>query len=210
MQDFPANSKQAKATEAPREKLTPVTSADVGRRKRGLGQKFKSAFFSGSPQEAVGHMVEDVVVPAIRDTLFEALQSGLNHLIFGDRAPGKSHARSSFMSNTAGHVAYDAMNPSSKPKAAQQRMLSRGARARHDLAELVIPSRIAAEEVIDRMFDILSVEGVVSVAQLYELTGVRAEHTDLKWGWTNLRGAKPVRNGRGGFLLNLPEPEALA
>lgn len=211
MQDFPANSRHPKATEAPREKLEPVTSADVGRRKRGLGRRFRNAFFSGSPQEAVQSMVEEVVVPAIKDTLFDALQSGFNHLIFGERAPGKSRYRPSFMGNSssAGRVPYESMNASARPKAAQQRVISRGSRARHDLAELVVPSRVEAEEVIDRMFDILSQYGEVSVAHLYELTGVRPEHTDFKFGWTSLRGAKPTRLRQGGFLLDLPEPETL-
>jgi hypothetical protein len=49
----------------------------------------------------------------------------------------------------------------------------------------------------------------MNVADLYELTGLESNHTDMKWGWTQLRGAKAVRLRTGGFLLDLPEPQPL-
>jgi hypothetical protein len=70
-------------------------------------------------------------------------------------------------------------------------MLSRQARARHDFQDLVIPSRQEAEEVLDRMYDLLSHDGDVS-SRLICMSSLafEPEHTDWKWGWTNLRGAK--------------------
>jgi hypothetical protein len=60
------------------------------------------------------------------------------------------------------------------------------------------------------MYDYMSRFGTVSVAHLYELTGIQSSHTDMKWGWDELRGSRvvPQRNG-GGYLLDLPEPEPL-
>jgi len=40
------------------------------------------------------------------------------------------------------------------------------------------------------------------------LVGLAATHTDNKWGWTDLSGAG-VSRIRGGYLLDLPEPEPL-
>ncbi len=77
-----------------------------------------------------------------------------------------------------------------KPQPGPQRMLSRASRARHDFSDLIIPSRQEAEEVIDQLFEVMSRHGSVSVADLYELTDIQSSHTDMKWGWTNLRGAK--------------------
>lgn len=212
MQDFPANSQKAKATEAPREKLKPVTSAETVRRKKGLGRQFRQTFFSGNARDAAEYMVVDVVVPAIRDMLYDAMQSGIDRLIYGDRGGRPRPSKLTGMST--GHVNYNTMTPKrhipGSPVGPQQaRMLSRQSRARHDFDDLVIPSRQEAEEVLDQLFEILSRDGEVRVPHLYELTGVRSEHTDWKWGWNNLRGAKAVRLRNGGFLLDLPEPEAL-
>jgi hypothetical protein len=106
-------------------------------------------------------------------------------------------------------VAYNRYAQPSTTSASSPRTLSRRSRARHDFDELIIPSRQEAEEVIDRMFDLLSRYGEVSVADLYELTGIQSSHTDMKWGWRELRGTKAIRLRQGGFLLDLPEPEPL-
>lgn len=210
MQDFPANSKQTQATEAPRENLKPVTSAETVRRRRGLGQKFKETFFDGSARGAAQLTATEVIVPAIRDLVHDAMHNALDYLFYGDRTTRPRAPRSGIVSQATGHVAYNAISSPARPKTAQQRTLSSSAKARHDMGEIVIQSREAANEVIDRLFDVLSKYGEVSVANLYALTDIRPDHTDMKWGWTDLRGAKAVRTRQGGYRLVLPEPEALA
>jgi hypothetical protein len=89
-----------------------------------------------------------------------------------------------------------------------ERVMSRQARARHNFDEIVLDDRAEAEEVIDRLFDLVSRYESASVADLYELVGLASSHTDHKWGWSDLHGAG-VSRIRGGYLLDLPEPEPL-
>jgi hypothetical protein len=207
MQDFPANSRKATETE-PREEIKPVTTAETRRRKHGLGRKFKNTFIAGTGRDALSYMVEDHIVPEIRDMLVNALQGGIERLFNGDRATRPRPGRSSWMNNNTGHVNYQGMSTSSVSSAPKS--MSSKARARHAFDELIIPSKSEANDVLDRMYDILSRQGNVSVADLYALTGVRAEHTDMKWGWTSLHGSRAVHvNKLGGYLLDLPEPEEL-
>lgn len=206
MHDFPANSHKAREAE-PREKIEPVTSAEAVRRKRGLGRQFKETFVGGDARTALHYMVGEVIIPAIQDTLIDAFQGGVERLIRGESSP--RHRRVSSGSSGYGHVAYNAYSQPSTTRTTSPRTMSRRSRARHEFDELIIPSRQEAEEVIDRMFDLLSRYGEVSVADLYELTGIQSSHTDMKWGWTELRGAKAMRLRQGGFLLDLPEPEPL-
>jgi len=211
MEDFPANSKMARAAQGEPKKVERVTSAEAVRRKRGLGRQFKETFVGGDARTTFNYMIVDVVVPAIQDTLIEAFQGGVERLIRGENhRPRRSGPIGGY--GSAGHVDYQGMGRNSRPASTrppQPRMLSRRARARGAFDELIIPSRQEAEEVIDRMFDILSRYGSVSVATLYELTGVQSSHTDMKWGWLALPGARAVRLRQGGFLLDLPEPEPL-
>lgn len=207
MQDFPANSRTARTTE-PREKIEPVTSAEAVRRKRGLGRQFRETFFAGdSARGAAEYVFLGVIIPAIKDLLFDAMMEGGQRMIYGESARSRRPMGSSFGGPNVGQVNYAGMNPGAKKPA--QRMLSRQSRARHDFNDLVISSSQEANDVLDRMYDLLSRYGSVSVADLYELTGIQSAHTDMKWGWTNLRGAKAVRLRQGGFLLDLPDPEAL-
>jgi hypothetical protein len=209
MQDFPSNSQKAKATDAPREKLEPVTSAKTRERKSGIGRKFKATFFNGSGREAIGYMVEEEVIPTVRDMFVNALQAGIERVVYGERTSARPRSRSSIMSHPPGHVPYDRISGSVSSKPPQPRTMSRQARARHDFQDLIIPTLQEANEVIDRLFDILSRDGEVTVAHLYELTGIRSEHTDYKFGWTSLRGARALGLRGQGFLLDLPEPETL-
>ena len=64
---------------------------------------------------------------------------------------------------------------------------------------------IYPEEVLDKMFELLDTYQFVSVADLYDLVGVTGNYTDNKYGWTNLRGAEPVRMRDGGYALKLPK-----
>jgi len=212
MQDFPGNSQKAKRQpDEPKQMERPtierVTTAETVRRKRGIGRQFKETFIGGSARMAVEYMTMEVVVPAVRDTLAEALQSGIERLIYGDSRPRRGTAAPSY--SNVGHVDYTRMSSPARPKPSAQRTLSRQARSRQSFADLVIPSRAEAEDVIDRMFDLLSRFGVVTVADLYEMTGVAGSHVDIKWGWTQLRGAKATRLRTGGYLLDLPEPNPL-
>lgn len=211
MQDFPANSAKARARSegSPQDqrpkKIEQVTSAGAVRRKRGIGRQFKETFVGGSARMAFDYMILEVVIPSVKDMLTEAMQSGIEKLIYGDARPRRGMSVPSSYSGL-GHVNYQGMSSNKLPTT---RTLSRGSRTRHDFGEIVIQSRQEAEEVIDRMFDVLSRYGTVTVADLYDLTGIQSGHTDTKWGWTSLRGAKASRMRNGGFLLDLPNPESL-
>jgi hypothetical protein len=206
MDSFPSNSK---ARVEPKE-IKQVTSAKIATgRKRGLGRRFRETFIAGDSRSAFEYMFVDVVVPAIQDTLIDAFQGGVERLIRGESPRHRRNIRPTTYSEL-GHVDYRGMNTGARRSVAPaQRMMSRRSRARQNFDELVIQTLPEAHEVIDRMYDILSRYGSVSVADLYELTGVQSAHTDMKWGWYDLRGAKAARLRQGGYLLDLPEPEEL-
>lgn len=87
--------------------------------------------------------------------------------------------------------------------------MSRRARANFDFDEIILPTRVEADQVLERMFDLLDKYEIVTVADLYDLVGVDSNYTDEKYGWEDLRGADVDRLSRGGYLLDLPRPEPL-
>lgn len=217
MQEFPGNSQKSKAhTQGPppkaeeRPRAERIAKSSVEQRKPGLGKKFKATIIGGTIRDTAGYMVEDVVVPAIRDMLFDAFEGGLHRMIYGDSH--RTRRGSSYPSSysNVGHVNYQSM--STKPQATHQpagRMFSRRARSSHDFGEIVLEDRREAQDVLDQMYEYLSRFGEVKVADLYDMVGIRTSHVDHKWGWTLLQGAKLVRTRDGRFLLDLPEPDEL-
>lgn len=86
--------------------------------------------------------------------------------------------------------------------------MSRRARSNHDFDEIVLETRVEAEEVIDGLFALISQYETATVADLYELLGESGNFQDEKWGWMDMRGAG-VSRIKNGYLLDLPRPEPL-
>ena len=202
--DYPSN-KNPRDEPKQDKNIKRVTSDEPSRRKKSLGKQFKETFVAGDAKTAVRYGIFEVLLPAARDMILDVTTQGLEKLIFGDtrRRRGSTPPQA----GPTGYTNYGAYAMQSR-QTAPQRVLSRRARSLHDFDEVVLTSRVEAEEVITQMFEIVSRYGVVSIADLYELVGIQSTHTDNKWGWTNIRGAG-VSRIREGYLLDLPEPQPL-
>jgi hypothetical protein len=204
--EYPPNSEASKR-EPEDKNIERVTSGEVVRKKKSLRKQFSETFVAGDARSAVRYVLLDVLLPAAKDMIVEAGAQGIEKLIFGDsrRYRGSSPPQS----GPTGYVSYNRYSgPMRSIMSSSQRVMSRQARARHDFDEIVLESRTEAEEVIDRLFDLVSRYESATVADLYELVGLASSHTDHKWGWTDLRGAG-VSRVRGGYLLDLPDPHPL-
>jgi hypothetical protein len=202
--DYPPNSDASKKKKIEDDRgVTRVTSSDPVKRKKPLRKQFAETFVGGDAKTAMRYTIFEVLVPAARDMVVETIQQGFEKLIYGDtrRRGGSTPPQS----GPTGLVTY---NRYSMRQSSPQRTMSRIARSRHDFDEIVLQSRVEAEEVIDRLFDLVSRYESATVADLYELVGLPSAHTDQKWGWRDVRGAG-VSRIRDGYLLDLPEPQPL-
>jgi hypothetical protein len=71
--------------------------------------------------------------------------------------------------------------------------------------EIIVSTRKEGEAVLDELKDILCKYGQVSVADFYELVGIRPEYTDNKRGWKELRYTG-LHKSRYGYTFSLPDP----
>lgn len=207
MEEFPPNSRKqsVKTGDVSTEdkKIERVTSETATLRKKPLGRKFMDTFMGADLKSVMHYVLSDVLAPAAKDMIVEAGSQGLERMIFGETS---SRRRSAGGITPTGHINYNRMGrPSRGPSSSPQTRV----RTRHAFDEVVLQSRAEGQEVLSRMYDILSRYESVTVSDLYELVGLRGDHTDLKWGWTDLHGASVDRLRSGGFLLDLPTPEPL-
>mgnify|MGYP006883657270 CR=1 FL=1 len=204
-EEFPPNShKSKKEPPAPEKKLERITTTEPIRRKKGIGHKMKAIFFAGDARSTMQFVVHGVLVPAARDAIIDSIRDGIEKLVRGD----SYRRRNSPTSGAQGYVSYNRMGTRNPPPREEPRTLSREARARHDFDDIVLPSRAEAEQVIERMFDIVGRYDTATVSDLYELVGIRGTHVDNKWGWSDMRGAGVVRV-RNGYLLELPDVQPM-
>lgn len=219
MENYPSNSRKAKE-EVPektveREKRVekPVVTGNAAtRRKKPLGKRFMETFVGGSDAQSVWeYVLRDVLVPAAKDTVTQAVSEGVERLIFGE-VRGR-HRASSSRGSSAGYTNYQryasphGTTRREDPREAR-REISRHSRATHDFDEIVLPSRVAAEEVIEELFALLEKYDEAKLSDLYDLCNISGQFTDERYGWTDLRGSRAVRV-RGGYLLDLPRPHEL-
>jgi hypothetical protein len=208
--EYPSNSKASKSA-APEEPkvIKPVVTGEVVRKKPGIGRRLRELFIGGDANSVWGYIAYDILIPAVKDTLSDAVSMGIERMLFGD-GPAPSGRRPS--SGRGGATAFTNYNNVSKQKdrySSGRREISRRARGSHNFDEIVLETRAEADTVIERLDDLIDRYNEASVSDLYELVGITGDFTDEKYGWTDMRGAKVTRARGGGYLINLPQTEAL-
>ena len=203
--EFPPNSETSKKVRTERKDITPVVSSGAVRRKKSLRKQFTETFVAGDAKTAARYSLFEIMLPAARNMIIETLQEGIEKLFNGE---SRRRGSTSPQAGPTGYVSYNRYAMGGSRSTGPGRTMSRQARSRHNFDEIVMDDRIEAEEVIDKLFELVSRYESATVADLYELVGLSASHTDHKWGWTDLHGSG-VSRIRGGYLLDLPEPEAL-
>lgn len=204
--NYPSNSnksreKKAEPERAERPKQERVTDAPAIQRKKPLGRRIADTF-TGEDAKSVGIFVLfDVVMPAVKSLILDATSQGMERMLMGDVKgrvrPGVNRMVTNYNSVSRG-----------APNGPSRRELSGRARAIHDFDEIIVPTRVEAEKVLDRLGDLVDNYGVAKVSDLYDLVEITGSYVDDKWGWYDLRGSKviPVR---GGYLLDLPKTEPI-
>ena len=201
--DYPSNAKKNQAGSEEKPKIEKVVEGTVVQRKKGLGAKFREAFMVEDSGSVLVYIVQDVLVPAAKNTILEVFSQGLERSLYGET---RRHAAG----RPGGGGGYTAYHRAREPYSAGGRELSRQARATHDFRDVILQTRADADEVIDGLRELADRFNVASVQDLYDLVGVTGEYTDNKWGWyaEDLRraGVRPVR---GGYLLELSRPDPI-
>lgn len=190
-------------------KLQKIVKGEATERKKSLGRRFAETF-KGDDVNSVGHYIlTDIVAPAIKAMISEAVSGGTDRLLFGSsggRSPKPAVNRYSNYTNynrVSGNVVGRAAEPDA-PKTMSSR-----ARANHDFAEILIPTRGEAEAVLEALGDAIAQYEVASVADFYDLVGYTGSFPDQKWGWLSLAGSNVQRVGQDGYVINFPKTQPI-
>lgn len=217
MENFPSNSREARAQSEP-DKETPkkvirLVDSKVVRRKKSLGTRFLESFSGSDGKSVLEYVLFDVLAPAAKDMIVDAVTEGTRRAFFGDS--GSSNRRGGGYrpgSSNRGHVSYNQYSSQSSGNSYRREEnrppIGRRARGSHDIQEIILTSRREADDVVEAMNDWVERYQAISVGELYEMVGLDFNHVDAKWGWTDLRDASVTRVSEG-YLLNLPRTEPL-
>ncbi len=191
MENYASNSHKSKATvPADDKKITPKANGAI-RKKSEVG-KLAGLFVAGDIASAKSYIIEDVLIPTIKNAVSEMVRNGIDILLFGDTRKSNTNR------STASRVSYtNYYNGNSSSRNSECSSVC-------NYDDIIFPSRGDAEVVLDGLNDIIQAYGFASVADLYELANITtSNYTYANYGWTEIINVSPARVPEG-YILRLP------
>jgi hypothetical protein len=194
----------------PAKQIEKVVTGEAVQKPKSIGRKFKDIFFGGNVKASAKYVTADVILPAFRDLLVDAITNGARRVVYGEsmyrnRRPIEYRPRVQY-SNPI-NPSYRSWNePRPRANLPDQRNPYRA--ERRDANDIILSSKIDAERVVESLIEIVDKYEVASLADLYDLLGWQSSHVDNKWGWTYLNNVE-IRQVRDGYLIDLPPLESV-
>lgn len=175
-----------------------VVAGKVTKKKKGIGSKISNVLFDdNNVGDVKEYVIFDVVVPAIKNAISNAITGGLDMLLFGE-----SRSRSSRNYESSSYTSYSSRSSNRHNSARIDTRRS----SIFEFDDILLPTKNDANAVLDNMFDIINEYGVISVADYYALVGEPANYQMNAWGWENLSNAYVQRTRSGEYKIVLPKP----
>lgn len=195
MEEFPSNSNKNKEQRAEPMEL----SGSVSIKKKSGFEKFTDAFISSDRGNIKSYIFMDVIIPAIKKATYDVITSAISMLLYGDSGPSfkSSNDRGSTF------IAYNSLSKQSNPK--QDFRYSRNV---FDFdSNIEFDSQMDAVSFLNQMNDILERYRIVSVSDVYDLLRIPIDNYQAtKYGWVDLRDARPQPGANRKWYVKLPKP----
>lgn len=198
-------------TNVPEKNIQKIVSGDVKVKKKKFTESFKDLFIAADFKQVVKYVCYEVFIPAARNMLYDGMTKGAERLIFRE----ERSRRSPMVGRGAGsmtRITYNSpvfrenegyRDPRTRPPSNAQNL------PRPGRPDFLLQTKKEAEQVLDEMYSILQAYEEVTISDVHAMLGLQSAHTDMKWGWTDLRGST-IKQDRSGFWLDLPHPIPLS
>ena len=201
MSTYPGNSHKSKDVKrtAPTDekKIQKRVSKPAKTKKKGELRKIAEEFIVDDVKNIKTYVITDVLIPTIKDTIWDILTNTLDMFLFNGTKDHRKHGKSSPKISYRDY--YDSKN---------DRGRNYEIRDRFDYDDLEFDSRGEADAVLTGMLETIDQYGVVSVADMYDMADVTAPYTGNRYGWTSLRNAEVVRV-RNAYIIKLPKAKPI-
>lgn len=222
-QEFPSNTHKERANpltdktvgpkaidKSTKEKVVEqIVDGGVTIKKAPWHQRFTKTFFGSDIKSVKDHVVQDLVVPSIKNTIVDVVIETAERAILGEVRSRRSPI-GGFRGGLANHVNYASITKGAAARREDPReVIDRRARANHDFGMIVFDDRARAEQVVLGLAALVDEFGLATVADLYTMIGQSSEYTDNGFGWEDLRGADVIGSNHRGWSINLPRPQKI-
>lgn len=177
-------------------KIEKVASGKI-KKKSGMS-KFADTFMAEDRRNVKSYILNDVVLPWVKDLIYTVVANSLSMSLFGDTNHTNKQTK-----NTAYRYSYGSCFGSSKLP-----QTNRVQNTSYSYDDILFETRGDAEMVLSGLDDILERYGMASVADFYELADITGKYTDYNYGWKNLQTAEILRVSSG-YMIKFPRPVPL-
>lgn len=195
--DYPSNANGV----TKKEEVKPVVRGSV-KRKTSIWRGVRDEFISEDAPTVGSYILYDILLPALRDLISDIGHGAL------DMAMGTDNRRYRSRRDDRSYISYNRYyDDRDRRKRDRDDERYEVRRRNRDFTDMVFEYREDAEDVLDRMCDYIERFGDVPVSYFYDLCGetVPGDFTKDDWGWTNLAGARVVKAGRKGYMIDFPK-----
>lgn len=196
MEDYKPNShKSREQGNAEKKKVEKVISGKAKLQQKSGARKFADVFVSEDAANVKSYIFSDVLIPAVKKLITDIVKDGIDMVLYGGtRSSSSKGIRGDYVSYSR---RYDDRDDRYSHRS-ESRSISKP-------EYVTVDTKGDALYVIEQMDALIEEYKVVSVADLYDLVGIEHNYTDNKYGWTNIRNAKPVRLRDGRYAIDLPK-----
>lgn len=185
-----------------KKQVVKVVKGKAKTKKKSELSKIASNIISEEAKSIKEYAIYDVVIPVVKDTITQLIKGSIDMLFYGEVRGGSSSRRSS---SNASRISYRDFYDDRNSRRDMHRTSDR-----YSYDDITFEYRQDAEEVLNRMDEIVEQYGVVTVADLFDLAGITGNgYTDQNYGWTSTRSASVERNRQGEFFLKLQRPSSI-
>lgn len=210
-----SNYKVAKKDNKPVERTpaAPITTAKV--RKKSLGKKFKETFICQDAKEVKDDVVDRVVIPTIKDLVYDIFTGVIEGLLFGGEGGRRKRRRGS--NGEKSNISYTNYYKTSSSRSRDRD--DRPSRRQIDLDEIIfdahggtLDDRDDAQDVVDGLKQRIHQFGSALVQDVYDFIQITPpDYMVVEYGWDSVDELNDysISKDRGCYILSLPAPHRL-
>lgn len=198
MDNYKSNSDKSKVTPT-RTKVEPVISGTATLKKKSEFKKFTEALITRDFASIRSYVIGDVLIPAGK----KAIEELVHMILHGEASRG---TRTETAASKVSYRSYwdkrdDAMRLDAR-NAPARAAYSRPGYSYEDVSFETLRDAI---EVQDRINEMISMFGVASIADLYDMARISDDnYTNNNYGWSDISSSETIATSDGRFTLKMP------
>ena len=199
---IPSNSNKSKGEADDVKRISKVVTGKASIKRAGVIDKFVSNFVLGDMDSIKTYLVNEILVPRMRDIFNDAWASAGDILFNGSSGTGKRRSGDRRRS----YSSYYASWRDDDRRRDREREADDESRIRRDYRSISYETRADAMRVLDVLRDAIDQYKQVSIDDVYDASGISSDNPTYRdYGWKDLTEAEVLRVN-GEYKIDFPKP----